>query len=566
MDVVAAERHLAAAAAVAADQPAVGILETDLDASNGPSSACGSNNRHVSRVYIGATPGTSSASSGTPAPAATDVNFNLHDVICEKNIQAINLSCSPSTEKCVADKSLINSVLATKQHQQQHQQQQQQQQQQQRNRKLAGSCEDADRSNDSLAPLLEHKSLPQMKPNLSWKKLGESFRKVMSSSSSPGVQRPEKYAHTTATATVTTTATLGRPVASGIGHSNESSSTNDYADRDNYACRQRELLLGSAKVSNRNVDVDLQDACYGQLIEEMEQQQQQQQPQQQQQQQQQRTESPTPTSFYVAGPRSSTPRKHLAAADNGGNTHNSAAPGTWTSTSASSSTAAAAATRRRRCLPLAEGSDPPILRVHWADSCAGSPAVDRRPSWRLTGGASGQCRPQQQQQQQQPPPPPHHTAWPDNSTWDSDTPSLEIGQGVAVAVAAVSNLPPPVAAAAAAATGASVADERASASEPNNSSQNHYRKTTTTTRRGLRMGVGADRFTLAHHVRKAEFSMCSSNNNNNNNYSSNNNNNHHHNNNNNNNNNTYNNSNIHGTAAGVLQLKTTTAPHLNGLR
>ena len=80
------------------------------------------------------------------------------------------------------------------------------------------------------------------------------------------------------------------------------------------------------------------------------------------------------------------------------------------------------------------------------------------------------------------------TSWPDNSTWDSDTPSLEIGQQVVT-----TNHPPtltpqlmhqqPVTAASLAVSGAPVEQRKI--------------------RRGLRMGVGVDRSLISTpHVRK----------------------------------------------------------------
>ena len=101
-----------------------------------------------------------------------------------------------------------------------------------------------------------------------------------------------------------------------------------------------------------------------------------------------RNNSPTPTSRYVNGPRSSTPRKTLPA------------------TSASTS----GGRRRRRCSHLEDGDQQPTLRVHWADSNDHLSNADK--PFRSADNLHN---------------PTKATAL-DNSVWDSDTPSLEIGQ------------------------------------------------------------------------------------------------------------------------------------------
>lgn len=177
VDVEAAEKALAA-------QPPAGnkVLETDLDATPIRSSGL---SRHVSRIYIGTEANSNPAAEAAAQQQLAANNLNLRDVLCEKNIQPVNLSGgSNSPDKCVGDKSLIGAVLASSTSCTAG-----------RNHNNNLSCETAvaDRSADSqTALLLEHKSLipaamtstastTALRPNLSWKKLSESFRRVISS-------------------------------------------------------------------------------------------------------------------------------------------------------------------------------------------------------------------------------------------------------------------------------------------------------------------------------------------------------------------------------------------------
>ena len=378
-DPEAAERALA--------EPASGrVLETDLDATPA--------RLHVSRIYIRA----SSPEAVAPASGASVASLNLRDVLCEKNIQPVNLSgsgsSSTSPDKCVGDKSLISAVLAS----------------------TAGvqsrnnNNNEADRSSDSqTALLLEHKSIvppSSMRPNLSWKKLSESFRRVISSGRMM-------------TATSTTSSQSCLP---SVADGDES-----FTDEE----KSRMLLLGKrSNLRRMKTDNDQNDkeeeeegrtSCTNRVA---------------------MAESPQPTSRYLGGPRSSTPRKTLpadgrqrrAAAIVNNNNNN-----------------------QRHCSRLAEERP----RVHWADI---DPVVN---SNELADG---------RRKQPQRPVNSHLaavvTSWPDNSTWDSDTPSLEIGQQV-TSCHPTPQLMPAV----------PVPEQRK-------------------IRRGLRMGVGVDRSLNSTHVRK----------------------------------------------------------------
>ena len=392
-DPEAAERALAAEPTIMSNR----VLETDLDAT--PSSRL-----HVSRVYIR---NNSSETISTSHPPTA--GLNLRDVLCEKNIQPVNLSgsetSSSSPDKCVGDKSLISAVLAS-------------------TANAAVSCvqsrnlnnnHEADRSCDSqTALLLEHKSIvppSSMRPNLSWKKLSESFRRVISSGRMMAAS----------SSTTTTSQSCLPPVTDG----DESS----YTDEE----KARILMLG--KPSNlRRMKIDNEP---GLKMEEEE-------------EESGRgcsnrasAESPQPTSRYSSGPRSSTPRKALPAADGRYgrgrtsviNNHNN---------------------NQRHCSRL--GEDRP--RVHWADI---DPVVN---SNELADG---------RRKQPQRPVNSHLAAvlssWPENSTWDSDTPSLEIGQQV------TNQQPTPLPA-------VTVPEQQKKI------------------RRGLRMGVGVDRSLNSTTVRK----------------------------------------------------------------
>ncbi len=385
-DPEAAERALA--------EPVGRVLETDLDATPA--------RLHVSRIYIRA----SSPESGLPAAptsAAAVASLNLRDVLCEKNIQPVNLSGSESSstspDKCVGDKSLISAVLASTAGVQ--------------NRNNNNNHE-ADRSSDSqTALLLEHKSIvppSSMRPNLSWKKLSESFRRVISSGRMM-------------TATTTTSSHSCLP---SVADGDES-----FTDEE----KSRMLLLGKRsnlrrmKMDNETNDKEEEEegrSCTNRVA---------------------MAESPQPTSRYLGGPRSSTPRKTLPADARHRRT-----------------TAAAVAAivnnnnnNQRHCSRL--GEDRP--RVHWADI---DPVVNSNDV--LADG---------RRKQPQRPVNSHLaavvTSWPDNSTWDSDTPSLEIGQQV-------TSHPTPLLMPA-----VPVPEQRK-------------------IRRGLRMGVGVDRSLNSTHVRK----------------------------------------------------------------
>lgn len=377
-DPEAAERALA--------EPVARVLETDLDAT--PSRL------HVSRIYIRSSSPTESVAPVTST--ATVSNLNLRDVLCEKNIQPVNLSGSESSssspDKCVGDKSLISAVLAS----------------------TAGvqsrnnNNYEADHSSDSqTALLLEHKSIvppSSMRPNLSWKKLSESFRRVISSGRM-------------ITATTTTTSQSCLPTMTDADES--------FTDEE----KSRMLLLGKRsnlrRMKGENEVVDKEDeeeearSCANRLPA---------------------AESPQPTSRYLSGPRSSTPRKTLPA------------DGRHRRTAFNNNN-----NIQRHCSRLAD--DRP--RVHWADI---DPVVN---SNELADG---------RRKQPQRPINSHLaavvTSWPDNSTWDSDTPSLEIGQQVTSHPTPFLN--PAV---------AGVPEQRK-------------------IRRGLRMGVGVDRSLNSTNVRK----------------------------------------------------------------
>ncbi|KAI9557340.1 hypothetical protein GHT06_017167 [Daphnia sinensis] len=394
------------------------VLETDLDAAT-PARL------HVSRIYIQG----SNVTESTTAVA----NLNLRDVLCEKNIQPVNLSGSPessstSPDKCVGDKSPISVVLANNQtttciH----------------SRNNNNYNHEADRSGDSqTALLLEHKSIvppSSMRPNLSWKKLSESFRRVISSGRMM-------------TASSTTTSQSCLPTVADMDES--------FTDEE----KSRMLLLGKrsnlrrAKTDNEqhqqqlNGDKEEEEEEEGKdctnRVTIM-------------------TESPQPTSRYLGGPRSSTPRKALPAE---GRNHRRTAGASSAATTANVNLINN--NKQRQCSRLNEERP----RVHWADI---DPVVNSNENL-------AECRRKQPQAR----PINGHlagvvTSWPDNSTWDSDTPSLEIGHQV------VTSHPPiatPQPAASLLAGGPLPVEQRK-------------------IRRGLRMGVGVDRsLNCTAHVRK----------------------------------------------------------------
>ena len=420
-----------------------GVLETDVDAA-AESSANSGSKMHVSRIYI------RTASPLSAAAAATAANLNLRDVLCEKNIQPVNLSggsSSSSPDKCVGDKSLIGAVLAST-----------------NGCRAASSlpgCGEADRSCDSqTALLLEHKSIVppsslsavSLRPNMSWKKLSESFRRVISS---------------------------GRMMAASSSPQSclpASSAASDCGGDESFTDEEKSRMLLLAKRSN--VRRMKQDHHHSETTETGSHYNN---PQQQQQQHEEggsnyqinrmlASESPQPTSRYVGGPRSSTPRKTLPAIRYQNN-------------------------HRRQCSRWSSSDDRP--RVHWADVVVADPIASSSPSLSTCSQSQDNNYRKQQQQQQH-----HHQqpagqrlaaamtnsiVWPDNSIWDSDTPSLEIGQQVSRApmLPSVPAVPVPTVMA----TSTAAAAARLSAAAP----------ATNRPRRGLRMGVGSADRTLVHH-------------------------------------------------------------------
>ncbi|XP_057366558.1 uncharacterized protein LOC130687404 [Daphnia carinata] len=401
------------------------VLETDLDAAT-PARL------HVSRIYI---QGTSATDSTT-----TVANLNLRDVLCEKNIQPVNLSGTPessstSPDKCVGDKSPISVVLANNQ---------------------TTTCvhgrnnnnnHEADRSSDSqTALLLEHKSIvppSSMRPNLSWKKLSESFRRVISSGRMM-------------TATTTTSSHSCLP---SVADGDES-----FTDEE----KSRMLLLG--KRSNlRRMKMD-NEQHQQQLNGDKEEEDEAEEGRNCANRVTVMTESPQPTSRYLGGPRSSTPRKTLPA--EGRNHRRTAGASIAACTANANANQINNNNKQRQCSRFNE--DRP--RVHWADI---DPVVNSNDV--LADG---------RRKQPQRPVNSHLaavvTSWPDNSTWDSDTPSLEIGQQV------VASHPPTVT--------PQLAHQPAATLLAGGPLPVEQRKI----RRGLRMGVGVDRSLncTAHNARK----------------------------------------------------------------
>jgi hypothetical protein len=439
--------------------PSSRVLETDLDAAT-PARL------HVSRIYIRGT-----SHSPTETTSSTSVaNLNLRDVLCEKNIQPVNLSGTPessstSPDKCVGDKSPISVVLANNSqqtvttttgvliHNRNH------------NNNNNYNYE-ADRSGDSqTALLLEHKSLvppSSMRPNLSWKKLSESFRRVISSGRMMSA----------GSSSTTTTSQSCLPTVADIDES--------FTDEE----KSRMLLLG--KRSNlRRIKSEVIEAQ--QHVEKEE--------QSEEEPEGGRicanrvtivTESPQPTSRYLGGPRSSTPRKTLPA--EGRNHQRRTIISSGNSTSAVNNINNN--NQHRHCSSRLAG-DENRPRVHWADI---DPVFNSNENLATDGRRKQPPQQQQQQQQQQPAasacrPVNGHlaavvTSWPDNSTWDSDTPSLEIGHQV------VTTGHPP--------TAQTPCQPAAAAAVPlvggvGGVAPVEQRKI----RRGLRMGVGVDRSLIA---------------------------------------------------------------------
>ncbi|XP_032786951.2 uncharacterized protein LOC116924533 isoform X2 [Daphnia magna] len=409
--------------ALLAEPVAPRVLETDLDAAT-PARL------HVSRIYIQGT----SATESTAAVA----NLNLRDVLCEKNIQPVNLSgsresSSTSPDKCVGDKSPISVVLA--------------------NNQTTATCihsrnnnnynHEADRSGDSqTALLLEHKSIvppSSMRPNLSWKKLSESFRRVISSGRMM-----------TASSAATSQSCL--PTVADLDES--------FTDEE----KSRMLLLGK-RTNLRRIKADnehQQQQLNGDKDEEEE--------------EEGRNgtnrvtimaESPQPTSRYLSGPRSSTPRKTLPAE---GRNHRRTAVAVASSAASTANANQINNNKQRQCSRLNEERP----RVHWAD-------IDNHPVVNSNENLADGRRKQPQAR-----PVNGHLAtvvtssWPDNSTWDSDTPSLEIGHQV------IQSHPPTVT--------PQLVHQPASGPLPVEQKK---------IRRGLRMGVGVDRsLNCTAHVRK----------------------------------------------------------------
>ncbi|EFX89605.1 hypothetical protein DAPPUDRAFT_95010 [Daphnia pulex] len=435
--------------------PSSRVLETDLDAAT-PARL------HVSRIYIRGT-----SQSPTEATSSSVGNLNLRDVLCEKNIQPVNLSGTPessstSPDKCVGDKSPISVVLANNSQQTAtmtttttgvliHN----------RNHNNNNNYNyEADRSGDSqTALLLEHKSLvppSSMRPNLSWKKLSESFRRVISSG---------RMMSAGSSSSTTTTSQSCLPTVADIDES--------FTDEE----KSRMLLLG--KRSNlRRIKSEVIEAQHQQQHVEKEE-------QSEEEPEGGRicanrvtivTESPQPTSRYLGGPRSSTPRKTLPAE---GRNHQRRTIVSSGSSSSSTST-----------LAVNNINNNNNQNRHCSSRLAGDRTVRERrkqpPQQQLAAASASACRPVN-----------GHlaavvTSWPDNSTWDSDTPSLEIGQQVVT-----TGHPPTAATPCQPATAAAVPLVGGVAGV----APVEQRKI----RRGLRMGVGVDRSLIATpHARKQQ--------------------------------------------------------------
>lgn len=409
VDPEAAERALA--------EPDQRVLETDVDAAESSKNSS-SGKMHVSRIYI-RTSSPLSAAASAAAAAASAANLNLRDVLCEKNIQPVNLSggsSSSSPDKCVGDKSLIGAVLASS------------------NGRVSSSlpgCGEADRSCDSqTALLLEHKSIvppasSALRPNMSWKKLSESFRRVISSGR------------------MMTTSNSQTQMTSCLPAS--SSAASDCGGDESFTDEEKSRMLLLAKRSNVRRMKQVDQHCETETGQSENQRNQMEEGNSNSNYQINRVmaESPQPTSRYVGGPRSSTPRKTLPAIRYQNN-------------------------HRRQCSRWSSSDDRP--RVHWADVVAdpiGAVSSPDNRKQRLTTAVTNSI-----------------AAWPDNSIWDSDTPSLEIGQQVSSS----SRVPPP--------PPPSVVPIPIA---PRLSTGPVVTATTNRPRRGLRMGVGSADRTLIHH-------------------------------------------------------------------
>ena len=191
-----------------------------------------------------------------------------------------------------------------------------------------------DRSTDSCtALLLEHKSLVPASGRgnssssssssssvVRWKKLGQSFRRVLSAGRMSAASSSSSCSLSTVAMTTASTLNciqVAPPDDRKLIQLDEEEKENSGREEGNYN-------------NNNNINIAKEVAPSDGGA---------------------RNTSPTPTSRYVNGPRCSTPRKTLPAA-----------------TSSSSSAASAGGRRRRRCSHLEDGDQQPTLRVHWADS------------------------------------------------------------------------------------------------------------------------------------------------------------------------------------------------------
>ena len=189
-----------------------------------------------------------------------------------------------------------------------------------------------DRSTDSCtALLLEHKSLVPASGRgnssgssssssvVRWKKLGQSFRRVLSAGRMSAASSSSSCSLSTVAMTTASTLNciqVAPPDDRKLIQLDEEEKENSGREEGNYN-------------NNNNINIAKEVAPSDGGA---------------------RNTSPTPTSRYVNGPRCSTPRKTLPAA------------------TSSSSAASAGGRRRRRCSHLEDGDQQPTLRVHWADS------------------------------------------------------------------------------------------------------------------------------------------------------------------------------------------------------
>lgn len=153
------------------------------------------------------------------------------------------------------------------------------------------------------------------------------------------------------------------------------------------------------------------------------------------------TESPQPTSRYLGGPRSSTPRKSTTTSVSTGiagpqgtghhQIHNNNNNNNHVNHMNKNNTNNELPRRCSRSEVLGAAGSRAAHRVHWADRPAGQEVEDdtvqQRDLLQDQEEAAGQGR--KLPTRCNTGGPAHSSScWPENSTWDSDTPSLEIGQ------------------------------------------------------------------------------------------------------------------------------------------